>query len=409
MIQSYDLGTTDDGFEWLTSVSGDVTTGFFSNISFLRADSENVTTANSDSEGITYTSPNFYKNTTDNGTYNSYLITDDNVNKGCWNTYLTIAEQTTGQTQDVSGSSWIYGLAGYEAIAEEGTTGLLESMLVCFTRRSDGSYGYKKGVSIEPTNIQIEVGDIISISKKLVSTTETKVVYTITKGTQETDFDGDIIQTSELLKFAGINDYKVLLKVANDTGKIAFTNIKFNPTPSTLDSNGVVTSLIASDVPDVLRDSNLLEVGPSPVSIDFVTEDLQLLLGYSKKYYIYNGVSGKFFGVDGISTNIFNNDMIVEIPELPLDGYDHGYKQSRNIAMVITASELKNSQKSLGNETYELSYSEQATFLFIGIKNKQTTVTCPQLSIRVTSEGSLIPMTGKMTCLLLFRDEEDKL
>jgi hypothetical protein len=122
-----------------------------------------------------------------------------------------------------------------------------------------------------------------------------------------------------------------------------------------------------------------------------------------------NAISFDFVSESGIATNIFNNDIVVEIPELPLDGYDEGVKQSRNIAMVISSGELRTSQKAIGNETYELTYSEQATFLFIGLKNKQTSVTCPQLTVRVTSEGQILPLSGKMTALLLFRDEDDKM
>jgi hypothetical protein len=110
---------------------------------------------------------------------------------------------------------------------------------------------------------------------------------------------------------------------------------------------------------------------------------------------------------DKIAFNIFNNDIVVEIPELPLNGYDHAAKQTRNIIMVISSGEVRSNVVARGSETYELSFTESATPLFVGINNKQTTFTAPQLSLRITSEGKILPMEGKISCLLLFRDEND--
>jgi hypothetical protein len=74
--------------------------------------------------------------------------------------------------------------------------------------------------------------------------------------------------------------------------------------------------------------------------------------------------------------------------------------------MVITSGELQKALLAKGNEGFELSFTDIYP-TFINLSNYQSTLTFPSLTVRVSSEGSLLPMTGKMSCLLLFKDETD--
>jgi hypothetical protein len=413
MIQSEVTPTTDDGFEWLVDTTGDTEIGYKTHIAFQRIDAELVTTANTqilqDGTNATmdYSEPNFFKAVVDDDSYNAGLITSKWVNTGAWKISMAVTKQEALQTEDIADSKWVFGIADSASLQTDGETSLLEEIYVGFYRNNSGQYSYKKNDVMVDTNIDIEAEDIITISKRLVSTTQTKVLYTIQKGSTITQFEGDVIQESDA-RFIGMGGMVLLLKVGNDTGKIAFNTIENNPTTLIVENGGVYTRINASDVKYVLLDNNLT-VSASNVTLDLKSDALKQLLGYNNQFMQKNAISFDFVSESGIATNIFNNDIVVEIPELPLDGYDEGVKQSRNIAMVISSGELRTSQKAIGFERYELTYNEQATFLFIGLKNKQTSVTCPQLTIRVTSEGEILPLSGKMTALLLFRDEDDKM
>jgi hypothetical protein len=413
MVQSEVEETTDKGFEWLVSAEGDSDTGLNTHIAFQRADPEAVTTANTtiSQSGTTatmaYTEPNFYKNISDNSTYNAGLITNKWVNGGSWRISMQVVKKSGTQTENIANSKWVFGISETSALYDNGETSLLQVMYVGFYRNSGGKYSYKKNYVMVDTNLAIEDQDTITISKRLLSETQTKVIYTVKKGATVHNFEGDIIQES-FASVIGLGSQVLLLKVGDDTGKIAFNTIENNPTTQIVENNGIYTKIKPSDVKYVLINDSL-NVSPSNVTLDLKTEALKLLLGYNSQIMQKNAVSYDFVSESKISTNIFNNDIVVEIPELSLDGYDQGVKQSRNIAMVISSGELRSSQRAIGFEKYELTYNEQATFLFISLKNKQTSITCPQLTIRVTSEGKVLPLSGKMTCLLLFRDEDDKL
>jgi hypothetical protein len=72
--------------------------------------------------------------------------------------------------------------------------------------------------------------------------------------------------------------------------------------------------------------------------------------------------------------------------------------------MVIPSGDLKNAITSRGFNGYELSYTDVYP-TFISLQNKQTTLTYSQLTVRVTSRKQLLSVDGKMSCMLLFKDE----
>lgn len=399
VIQSDD-NNSDSGFEWLCSITDDK-----SHIGFKRSEVETLTTATSNQINVSYTNPQFYKSTTDNNTYNASLLSNKNINHGSWYLEMTL-QQKSGQTANIANSKWIWGVFDNNSQYETGESNLLQQMYVGFARTTNGYYSYKKNMAMVETTIVPEAGDLISISKKLLNSTQTQVIYSITKsGQPTTDIDGDIITSTTPIIFVGDGSFYSLLKIGNDTGKIAFTNVKIIPSGEVLDTNGVYTEITA--VPNVLLNENLTTVSASTVTINLQTDSLRQILGYDTKIMQKTAISYDFISNSLISSNIFTDDLVIEVPELMLDGYDHGARQSKNMIMILTTSELLRSIRSIGLNRYELSYNEQATYLFISLKNKQTTVSAPQLSVRCTLKNKTLPLKCNMSALILFKDEDD--
>lgn len=415
LLQSSETETTDEGFEWVVNQSGDVANGYNTNIAYLRTNAESINSANistkiNKKETMTFSTPNFYKNLTNapnNGTYNAGMITKKFINRGAWDMTMQVVPQNGTQTENINTSNWVFYIGAEEVFSEATQAGIITKMLCGMNRHSNGNYGYKKNGVMVDSGIVIEAGDVIRICKKLISGTETQVLYSIKKGTNAaTEFDGDIIQGTAIENI-GIGGHYFSLKVGDDTGKIAFTNLNYYPTGVIAVNNDIYTVMRAEEIQNVLKIDNDGAVAASTITVFFPTEEVRLLLGFPVGFVSSGDLTHKFVSPDKIAFNIFNNDIVVEIPELPLNGYDHAAKQTRNIIMVISSGEVRSNVVARGSETYELSFTESATPLFVGINNKQTTFTAPQLSLRITSEGKILPMEGKISCLLLFRDEND--
>lgn len=409
MLQSYTLNTTDTGFEWKASTTGDNTTGYTSHIAYKRTDPKSAINAsdctfkvNGVDNTMSFNAGVFTKDVSDNATMNAGLVTNDFVNRGAWSVGLQVGAQTTGT--DISGTKWAFGI-GDSQLKDETNEALVFLKMICGFLRSDvGTYAYKKGGLYMDTDLPIVEGDIIRISKHITADNRTTVVYSVKQGTNDTvDFDGDVIQNG-IAETIGSGGKYCFLKVGDDADKISFSDISFTPSGLVAVTDGVYTEV--DNVTNIIKNENLTAVSPSVVTVIFPTEDVRLLLGFKLPLVTNDSLDYDFASTGTIAFNIFNNDLVVCVPELPLNGYDHGEKQTRNMVMVVSSGEVRNSLTARGSETYELSFTETAQPLWIGLDNRQTTFTAPQLSIRVTSEGSTLPMEGKISALLLFRDED---
>jgi IS1 family transposase len=74
--------------------------------------------------------------------------------------------------------------------------------------------------------------------------------------------------------------------------------------------------------------------------------------------------------------------------------------------MVITSGSLNSSTKATGTEQYELSYTDNFP-TYVSLQNNKQATTYSQLTVRVTSENRTLVTNGKMSCLLLFKDDSD--
>jgi hypothetical protein len=404
-LQSYyylpDVDGPSTGLEFLVSaVSDPATYGSKVTIAFNRAD---VTyPAQTD---ILYTKDtvevngiNFQKIGTapNTGLYNGLVqIESSSLNEGGWTYGLTISPQTVGQLQSIGDSVW-------ELVVRQNATGETLHGAGC-----DGVSVYKFWYNNQwnQSTIQVEEQDKIRVCKDIIFADGIQVKYLIQRADDTVEYAlGDFTTT---IPHTLYQNNIVSVRIANDTGKIAFNNIYFIPTTNELNDSGVVTKKVASMVQTVHRNKNL-KASASNVQI-VLSSGLARLLGYKNNTLTQNTVSGSWTASEDVTTNFFDNDFIVTIPEIPSAGYNHGSKRIENMVAVITSSSIGKSTNATGFERYEMSWEEMANFVFVSVGNNQNSISIPSLTIEVKSNGKLLDIDGKMSCLLLLtEDEEDK-
>jgi hypothetical protein len=358
---------------------------------------------------LDYSGETFTKETVvDNNTYNGYIQTTQFICEGGWFVSFGIDEETGGQSENVADSEWIYSISQLDAVNDTDLPTLVIKSSVAMMRDSLGNYAYKKGGVMVSTTTPIEKGDLITITKGVNDGTDMFILYNITKeeeGVPTIVYEGDSVTDETPMDISYIKSYP-LLKIGNNTGKIAFDTLYYIPSNENEVNNGLYSSkknVIGER--DIYRNINIKAV-PRVIDLSFRTRKLSNLLGFTDVVYQKTGVTCEFLAENDMGLSSSMGDFIVEIPELNLNTYDHSYKQKRNIIMVIPSGDLKNSLIAKGYNGFELSYTDIYP-TFISLQNKQTTLTYSQLTVRVTSQKQLITMNGIMSCLLLFKDADD--
>lgn len=369
-------------------------------ISFSRSVQKDITAGDCQSENITFGNPLVYKtNTTNDGTYNARLVCTTLVSNGGGDIQITVNNQ---DTSDIQLSNWIFGvgeLISYDLTLKDE---IIASLFACFAN-SNGNYAYKKNNAMIQSSVSITANDKLYIYK-----TNGKIRYIISRnGSNVLSVDGDVINDS--FPLYGVKDLTYNLFIGNDTGKIAFSELTEVPNPFVVNNNNQFSILQASEVPDVYIDSNINAPTATKISIIFPSTGIQRLLGYSSPLLERIAKSWRFVGDLGLDVNLFNNDLEVEIDELPLYNYSSSTNQIRPLVMTIPSSELKNNIVNQGGSFFELSYSESATFLFLDLELKQN-ISLPALTVRIlTDKGNIVPMNGKATITLLIKEPKNKM
>lgn len=396
-------GSGDTYVQWRISKKDEVNGNTNLKIEYARKDPESITQATSDSVNIDFTNtPNINKLSTapNDGTFNTHLMGKKLVCNGGLINSITIANQ---DTTNITTSNWVWGMdKDGESYEKTTRSDIVALMYACFGN-SNGKYAYKKaGVMVE-TTMAITVDDVLKINKN-----NGKIQYVITRLSNNTTFEGDVI--NDVIPNLGLDPIKYLLHIGDDTGKIAFKTLQLIPNPYVeVSSNGVYSVSDPGSVQTVYRDSNLVGI-PSNVKqfLYFETVGVKRLMGFSRDEYSQSGPQGSFIGDNGLTIGIIDNDLEVEIVELPLNNYSHTFKQLRPVVMTISSSDLHNSIISTGVERYELSWQETANFLWLSLENLEYDFRVPALTVRITSKGQLLEMKGPATATLLIKDPEDR-
>jgi hypothetical protein len=374
------------GLEWIVSSQRDASNNYLITISFDRQDPVQILGTAQDSilTGMELSGQMFIKNIPDNGQYNASIYCVQPVNIGGWTHTMQVMAQGA---DDISTSEWElrHQTTNYDIISG--------------VRSEGGFYAFWYDGTWNPTEVVVTAGDTITVSKLIMSSSNIRIHYDILQGTNHIVENGDVTRE---LKYT--NQDELILEVGDDTGKIGFQNILFIPTGTQTLTNGVYTKKPAHEVLRVARNPNL-GAEASNVLIN-LQAGLARLLGYSSQILNNNGVSHSFVANTSVTTNIFNNDIIVELVQLPLNGYDHGVRRSKNIIMVITSGALNSSTTATGVEQYELSYTDNFP-TYISLQNNKQATTYSQLTVRVTSGNQTLVTNGRMSALLLFKDDSD--
>lgn len=397
--------STDYGLQWSIGKNmnnrGDINLLF----SFKRLDKTTLNSGTTTLDNITYDSVNsyFYKNTTDNGTYNAKLSANVFVNNGGLQLSCIIKNQTGGNP---ALSDWVWGIDESKlSLLATQKTAIIALMKACISNDS-GYYTFKKGTEmIQPTTpIAIQADDVLTIKKQ-----NGKIIYTVQKGSSPAvSVEGDIINS--VIPLLGITKLGGVLHIGNSaTGKIAFNTMTITPDCYIAISSGVYTAIQPEEVQDVYFDTNLGVGIPTNIIqlLRFPNKQTRNLLGFSSDDYSKEGVSGIYRGDSGLSINFLSNDLEVEIVELgSINSYSQSSKQLKGIVANIPTASLKNSTIVTGTGTYELSYDETASWAWLSIDNEQP-LRLAALTVRCTSNNEILKINGKMTVCLLYKAKSE--
>lgn len=400
-LQSFYLSPDPDGpsvgLEFLVSAVVDPTSnGSKVTIAFNRQDK--LFPAQTDffitTDTVEVVGNNYQKKATapNDGTFNGLIQADDALNEGGWLYGMTISPQTVGQPEAIGDSVW-------QIQVVQNASENIQSAVGC---DGDGVYKFWYENKWNDSTILVEELDTINVSKYIINGTDVSVWYNITKATSTVfTVAGDYTKD---LPHALVVDNILSVQIANDTGKIAFNNIYFIPTTNQQNVGGVVSRKSANMVQTVHRNKNLSTTASNLQIV--LSGGLARLLGFKNQTLTQNAVSGSWTANEDVTTNFFDNDFVVTIPELPLAGYNHGNKRIENMIAVITSSSIGKSTNATGFERYEMSWEEMANFVFVSVGNNQNSISVPSLTIEVKSNGQLLEVDGKMSCLLLLQDDE---
>ena len=374
------------GLEWSSSATQDPSTNNSKvTIAFNRSDSTLVVPTDTNLKNITNDANVFFKSAGGNtGDFNASLEVKTPISEGG---YAYEVQLVNHGMANVADSTWKFYLKKYNNDISNGVLA------------TDGFYQFYKNGQWTDSTIPVEADDIITVTKSLVLSFDTRINYRITNNDiQKANVIGD--KVSELNEFRNT----LWLEIADEEGEVGFQLITYIPTTQVTSVGGQLIKKRADEVLHVIRDNNL-KTTPSTVTLT-LSDGLARLLGYAPPVLTQNAKSYAFIAQTNVTTNIFNNDIIVELIQLPLNGYDHGVKRSKNILMVITSGALNASTNATGVEQYELSFTDSFP-TYISLQNSKQSTTYSQLTVRVTSANQTLVTNGRMSALLLFKDDSD--
>lgn len=388
---------TDRTFQWQVEiVPSSTSNGYDISFAFNRKDEELLSDANTTRTLVNYNTDDlFVKSGPAPSTptlLNSYAVSDDLVCKGGWNAVVVLNEQTPAQPEDIADSEWYLSIEPNVSFSGEQFTGAVLARSYAFIGVLGGEYVYKKDGLLNVTGLAPEIGDVVNISNNN---------GVITYSLDSTHIVGDGINA--LFPNMGILDCHAVLYIGSDDGLIGFGDFALTVDAFETSVAGKYIKTSNADLPLVRHDTNLTVPTASNVTLS-LTKGSARFFGFKDVSYSIPAVSGKFTPEGDMTSSLFNNDLIVEVLELNTDCYDHSYKQKRNLLSVITSGEIKNSTAGSGAEFFELSLTEVFPN-FIDIQNRQGSLTLSSLTVRISSQTFTLPLSGKMSCSLLFIDE----
>ena len=393
---------SNEGVEILCDFTGNAQSGYLFNISFTRSAPLALNDTNTELDNILYDN-GFQKQEEGNPLFVSSMEMSQFTNIGGFTHTFTIAQQD-GKVANVQDSSWFIGMSNYYLGVDANTEEEIKAFFINYIGVVDGVYQYEKDGDAVITDIVPSIGDVITIYKKYIDYENVQIIYSIQQGTNpEILKEGTIMNSENVNSDFNFEDLTLFLKIGEDNGFIKFQNIYAYPTALTqLNNNNEYVKVGSESIRNVKK--SLKAVDPVAVGIVFSSE-LLAKLGFKSQLSLQTATAYKWTADYNVKNSIFDDDLVITIRELGTDGYNHQLKQKESIIMVITAGAVQTSILATGQETFNLSYTDNfPTYLNLG---NTSATTYSNLTISARSNNQLIAVNGKMSCTLLFKDESD--
>lgn len=258
-----------------------------------------------------------------------------------------------------------------------------------FSDGASGNYKFIHDGIITNSNAPINDGDVLCFRRNIIGYF---LAYIL-------NADGQVIGSySFSMPNSFILNEQFLTMAFGDGCTEDFTLINPTATLSPFIQNSINGAYSTVDsLPNIYFNSNLKAVTPSSVLIEFVGPYLQDVLGYNSNILAYNGISGSF--VSNLPIRLgFNNlgdDLVVEVSNLNLDGYDFLENRKSSILAVIPL-------ESLSQKDYGYSYIEPFP-TFSSLNNKED-ININTFYISIKSGSQLVKLQDRIFMQLLIED-----
>lgn len=318
------------GFEWRLSLD---TNGKL-NMAFDRADLGNVQSANINLTGIAVSGNTYTKSAVDTGEFNAFAQVKPLVSKGGFKTQVTLGGISPETTE------FIVGLC-----PDNIQGGVTDSEAFSFAVLNQGGTNGKYSVRTQSgaliiTEVDIQTGATVEILKEF-DTEENR-------GWISAYQDDTLIYREYVTEtFLNANHYYTWA-IGDGGADISFINPAITQSPFVTSSPGGAYTL--NSIAPSIYISDLNTRSPSVVTIVFSSPSMQQFLGFSGTTLKLNAVSGNFVGDSTVAASVVNigEDLVVELLNMPIEGYDTLTGLAAPILAVIPVESLARDVSGLG-------------------------------------------------------------
>jgi hypothetical protein len=317
------------GFEWSLSVD---TTGILT-MSFDRADKAAIQSADVDLNNMQALSNVYTKLGADTGEYNAFMQVKPVMCRGGFNSEIQLGG-TSPET-----SEFIVGLC--PNIIQGGLTDVEAFSFAVFCDTTSGQYKARTLTgNIVTTTIDVQTGATIKIIKGY--DTESS------KGFIAAYQDDDLIIQQDVIESLINNIHYFTVAIGDGGADISFSNPALIQSPFVSKSPAGAYTL--NKVAPSIYVSDLNTRAPSKVTVVFSSPAMQQFLGFLGTTLSLNVVSGSFTSNSPVAALVMKvgEDLIIELQNLPIEGYDTLSGLMAPIVAVIPVESLSSDASGLG-------------------------------------------------------------
>lgn len=330
VLAGVDATDNSYGFEWSLSVD---TSGILT-MAFDRNDKANIQSADIAVTGIEASGNTYTKTAADTGEYNAFAQVKPVLCRGGLSSQITLGG-TSPET-----SQFIVGLC--PNIIQGGVTDIEAFSFAVFNQAgSGGKYSVRTQTgAIINTTVDIQTGADIEIIKE----------YDVdeARGWISAYQDDTLIYREYVIPSLLNNIHYFTFAISDGGADISFSNPALTPSPFVTKTAGGAYTL--NRVAPSIYVSDLNTRAPSKVTLVFSSPSMQQFLGFLGTTLSLNAVSGNFVANSAVAAMVMQvgDDLIVELQNLPIEGYDTLSGLMAPIVAVIPVESLSRDTSGLG-------------------------------------------------------------